>query len=181
MLIWLLSAGYLLYIVSIELLTYYSYPLSTSVTVRASDELEFPVITLCNLSPRKKSAISEDNRTENYYLGLSSLNYSMKSINWTDPFYTTEGYFLERTMEDLYNESKDMMTLLSYHTFDLKVRHMNFTTVATDLGLCLRGNFHNSLSTKLSGGLYNLQFYLDLNLSEDYYAFSHLSSGLKVG
>jgi hypothetical protein len=178
--LWLLSAGYLAYIVAVELMNYYSYPSTITVTVRMVDELEFPAVTICNLATRNKSQFSNDTRTSNYHLRLSAIRVGSEPINWTDPFYLTENYFQERTMDDLYNESKSVSSFVQYHTFDLKDRAISITPIATDLGLCIRANVNNTLSTRLSGGLYNLQMYLNLFLDDDYYANSYLSSGVKV-
>lgn len=144
------------------------------------DELEFPAITICNLSTRNKSQFSNDTRTSYYYFRLSAISPGSEPVNWTDPFYLTEGYFQERTMDDLYSESKSVSRFVQYHTFDLKDRALSITPVATDLGLCIRANVNNTQSTRLSGGLYNFQMYLDLFLDDDYYANSYLSSGVKV-
>ena len=144
------------------------------------DELEFPAVTICNLATRNKSQFSNDTRTSNYHLRLSAIRVGSEPINWTDPFYLTENYFQERTMDDLYNESKSVSSFVQYHTFDLKDRAISITPIETDLGLCIRANVNNTLSTRLSGGLYNLQMYLNLFLDDDYYANSYLSSGVKV-
>jgi hypothetical protein len=178
--LWLLSAGYLLFIVSTELTYYYQYPTTITVTGRMSEELEFPAITICNIGSRNKSMFSNDTRTSNYYRRLSGIADLDNTINWTDPFYVTEGYFKERTIEDLYAESKDISRFIKFQQFDLKYSAFTFTPVATDIGLCIRGNVNNTLTTSLHGGLYNLHMYLDLLLDDDYYTTGYLSSGIKV-
>lgn len=178
--LWLLSAGYLLFVVSTELNYYYQYPTTITVTGRVAEELKFPAITICNIASKNKSMFSDDARTRNYYRRISAFGKVTQRINWTDSFYATEGYFKERTIEDMYAESKDISRFIKFQKFDLKDYAFKFTRVATDIGLCLRGNVNNTLTTSLHGGLYNLHMYLDLLLDDDYYTTAYLSSGIKV-
>lgn len=145
-----------------------------------SEVLEFPAITICNIGSRNKTMFSNDTRTSNYYRSLSGIADLDNKINWTDPFYVAEGYFKQRTIEDLYAESKDISRFIKFQQFDLKHSAFTFTPVATDVGLCIRGNVNNTLTTSLHGGLYNLHMYLDLLLDDDYYTTGYLSSGIKV-
>ncbi|XP_063427635.1 acid-sensing ion channel 1C-like [Mytilus trossulus] len=181
MIIWLLSAGYLLFNVATELISYYKYPTTTTVSVKNNDELEFPAITICNLATLNKSMFTNDTRTDNYYLGISALYYNAAKINWSDPFYSSEGYFNDRTLDDLYMESKSLSKFIIFHKFDLKPFYLSYTPVATDLGLCVRFNTNSPpLKTSMHGGLYNLQMFIDLRLDDDYFPRTYVSSGLKV-
>ncbi|CAC5405538.1 unnamed protein product [Mytilus coruscus] len=181
MCIWLLSAGYLIFTVTTELISYYKYPTTTTVSVKNNDELDFPAVTICNLATRNRSMFAEDERTDIYYLGISALYDTAAKVNWSDPFYTTEGYFNERTLDDLYMESKSLSNFITFHKFDLKPFYLKYTPVSTDLGLCVRFNMDSPPEkTVMHGGVYNLQMYIDLRLDDDYFAATYLSSGLKV-
>jgi hypothetical protein len=169
-------------LVSRQLWDYYQYPTITFVSERIANELVFPAITICNLSPRNKSKFNDDPRTDNYYIGISELfHFQLNiSVNWSDPFYVEEGYFKNRTLNDLSSESKNMDVFLAQYRFDLQPEKIEFVSVATELGICLRGNSERPISTKLYGGLYNLHAYLDLSLEDDYFSNSYMSSGIKV-
>jgi len=169
-------------LVSRQLWDYYQYPTITFVSERIANELVFPAITICNLSPRNKSKFNDDPRTDNYYIGISELfHFQLNiSVNWSDPFYVEEGYFKNRTLNDLSSESKDMDVFLAQYRFDLQPDKIEFASVATELGICLRGNSERPISTKMYGGLYNLHAYLDLSLEDDYFSNNYMSSGIKV-
>ncbi|CAC5360797.1 unnamed protein product [Mytilus coruscus] len=178
--LWLASASYLIYIVTTELSSYYRYPTITTVSLKYADKLQFPAITVCNLATKNRSMFGDDNRTEHYYLRITPMPAAATPINWSDPFYSTEGFFNERTIEDFYNESKQLSQFIEFHEFDLKSNYLNYSPVATDLGLCVRFNGDIPVTTAMYGGLYNLHVYIDLLLDNDYYPESYVSSGLKV-
>ncbi|XP_071164900.1 acid-sensing ion channel 1-like [Mytilus edulis] len=178
--LWLASASFLIYIVATELSSYYSNPTFTTLSMRHAEELQFPAITICNLSTKNRSMFGDDNRTEHYYLGITPKPTEGTPVNWSDPFYFTEGFFNERTIEDLYKESKQLNQFIEFHEFDLKDNYLNYTPVATDLRLCVRFNGGSPVTTPMYGGLYNLHVYIDLLLDDDYYPENYLSSGLKV-
>jgi hypothetical protein len=73
-----------------------------------------------------------------------------------------------------------MDVFLAQYRFDLQPDKIEFVLVATELGICLRGNSERPISTKMYGGLYNLHAYLDLSLEDDYFSNSYMSSGIKV-
>ena len=100
--LWFNSAGYLMYIVSNELIHYYQYPTITTVTSRMAEELEFPAVTLCNIASRNSSKFIKDDRVDNYYLGVSGMYKIRKAINWSDPFHALNGFLTNRTMQDLF-------------------------------------------------------------------------------
>ena len=179
-----MCAVYLTYTVITELKNYYSYPTISNTFVQFHDILAFPAVTVCNLSPRKRSAFSNDTKTTNLYMRTSGMYIFSQSINWTDPFYAEKGYFEEQTMETISNESKNLWEFLYIAGFDNhfygypEIQKL-FKPVLTDMGLCLRANEDGNMDTSMHGALFNMHLYINVKTYEDYFSHS-ISSGVKV-
>lgn len=179
--VWLGCAIYLFYTVIVELKSYYSYPTISNTYIDFHDKLTFPAITVCNLSPRKKSSFNNDTKSVNFQMSTSPLYIFSKAINWSDPYYEKEGYFKTRTLDDLLEESKNLSSFLYYVVFDniFPYKPTLFKPVLTEMGVCLRANMDGTLVTSKHGAMFNLHMYLNVMTYEDFYSVS-MSSGVKV-
>ena len=168
-----------MYVVTVELRNYYSYPTMSNTYIRLEDKLSFPTITICNMSPYNKRSFSNDTKTQNLYLSTSSNYYLADPVNWSDPFYVDNGFKNPITISDILSHSKNLSSFVYYLLFDNVLLENHLTKVYTDMGMCLRFNSNGTIQTSMYGALYNLLFYADVKTYEDYFSNYH-SSGIKV-
>ena len=173
------SAITLTYFIVVEIENYYSYPTTSNTFIRLDNELKFPAVTICNLSPYNKSAFSNDTKTQNLFLSFSATSTLAESVNWSDPFYAENGYKNPKTLFDIISHTKDLSTSIKFAVFDNELQGNQFTQVYTDMGLCLRFNSNGTIRTSMFGAMYNLFFYFDVKTFDDYFS-NYLSSGIKV-
>jgi len=122
-------------------------------------EMEFPAITVCNLNPLNKSVIKNDPRIDNHFLSLGPLDMYANSTNWSDPFYEQEGFYQNRTMDDILKENKDVLGYFLYSAyFDMNVINISehFTATISPLGPCATSKPGTILKTKNNGGRFNM-------------------------
>ena len=173
-----------------ELQSYYSYPTLTSVEVESHLEIEFPSVTFCNLNSINRAAMTNDSRTDNYYISIGPHETSIfkKDFNWTDPFYLQEGFFENRTVTDILKESKSLFTgFLSFAMFDqILIGYYRpaspmdyFSVILTQNGPCLTSNINKTLKTSNTGSGFNLLLWLNVQ-SENNYFSTWLGEGVKV-
>lgn len=181
MVVWMTCAVFLIYTVVVELRNYYSYPTTSNTIIEVEERLQFPAVTICNMSPRKSIAFPSDEKTTNLYMRTSAFYWGTHEVNWSDPFYAEGRYFEPITLDDIHSESKDMKEFLNFIMFNgIEYSYNELTTVYTDMGLCKRFNANGTIYTSMYGALYNLHLYINVMTYFDY--FSHLcSSGVKVG
>ena len=80
-----------------EIQHYYSYPKITSMNVEFHSELKFPAVTVCNLSWRNGSMMGNATQDDAFYGAISPINYLLPPVNWSDPFYLENKYFVNRS------------------------------------------------------------------------------------
>ncbi|KAJ8301858.1 hypothetical protein KUTeg_020845 [Tegillarca granosa] len=166
--------------------TFFAYPTTTSIDVDVSNELDFPAVTFCNLSPYNKSRILLNEKLQSYYLSiLSGLFFFKPQINWSDPYYKENGFFepIERDLKTkLYdNTSMELSKVLLNCFFDnvLIPCEEYFTPVFTSTGPCFTFNKDGLIKTLMRGGGYNLLVQAFIDQSNYFYDLSG-GSGLKV-
>ncbi|CAC5405536.1 ASIC5 [Mytilus coruscus] len=179
--VWLICAVFLIYTVVVELKNYYNYPTISNTYIQLEEQLSFPAVTICNLSPRSSQGIKKDAKTNNLYMATSALFMYSQNINWSDPFYEQEGYFAATTKKDVYTSSKNVWESVYYSLFDNNhvQQKDGFSPVYTDIGLCLRFNSDGSQYTTMYGAMFNLQLHVNVMTYFDYFSHS-LSSGVKA-
>ena len=112
---------------------YYSYPVTTKVTLVYEDAPEFPAITICNFNMFRTSAVKEMGYDEllKYVLrksrGFDTSNDTIDlsklySFNMTE-FYFAAGHQIEDTLDDCTWNGE-------------RCSYKNFTAVLTSMGLC---------------------------------------------
>ncbi|CAC5361584.1 ASIC5 [Mytilus coruscus] len=159
-----------------ELQHYYNYPTYTTVEVETHSQIEFPAVTFCNLNSLNKSNIVNDSRIDNYYLSIGPrmLIGFNKSINWSDPFYTEQGFFKKRTEPDILAENKLLYYgLLNIFLFDQKTINSGyeeyFTIKLALNGPCLTSNLTTIFKSSYTGSEYNLVLWLNVDRKNSYF------------
>ena len=153
---------------------------------KPQNEIEFPTVTVCNLNSLNKSAIRNDSRIENYYLIVSPLSVYLPniSINWSDPIFEQEGFYLNRTFEDVMNEQKKVLDpggLLVSASFDFSPLDVKeyFQIKLYPNRACFTSNPHMKIKSKHEGSEFHMTLMLDLDTANNYYGISY-GEGLQV-
>ena len=176
-LVFVLASFVGLFSLFIELSTeYFEYPTYTWTTIKHSHELQFPAVTMCNLSTRNKSRLPDSARDEFWR--------ELTKVNWSEPEYQNHLYHVPRTEADIIDESMDFNQTFLYGTFDR--REINTSTEVTPIitrhGLCFMWNKDGkaSMKTKVYGVLMNLRVWIKINSL--FYSWNFdTSTGIRVG
>ncbi|XP_071134249.1 acid-sensing ion channel 5-like [Mytilus edulis] len=176
----ILSCGiYLIVTVVEEINNYYRYPTTMTQYTKPENEIEFPSVTICNLNSLNKSAIKNDSRIDNYYSNVSPFRgFSNITTNWSDPIYDQEGFYLNRTLEDVMTDEKNILDpggFLVYATFHLSYLDVRkyFKVKLSHMGPCLTSNPDMKIKTNHVGSVFHLTLMLDLDSANNYYGSSY--------
>jgi hypothetical protein len=135
-------------------------------------EMEFPAITVCILNPLNKSVMKNDLRIDNYFLSLGPLYMYANSTNWSDPFYEQEGFYQNRTIDDILKEIKNGVGSFLYLAYlDMNVINIreHFTSIISPDGPCVASKPGTIVKTKNNGGRFNLVLWFNVDRANDYY------------
>ncbi|CAC5373003.1 unnamed protein product [Mytilus coruscus] len=176
----ILSCGiYLIVTVVEEIKHYYRYPTTMTQYTKPQNEIEFPSVTVCNLNSLNKSAIKNDSRIDNYYFSISPFSvYSNVTTNWSDPIFEQEGFYLNRTLEDIMTDQKHILdpggflVFASFHLSYLDVKKY-FKVKLNPSGACFTSNPDMKIKTNHIGSVFHLTLMLDLDITNDYYGRSY--------
>ncbi|CAC5373006.1 unnamed protein product [Mytilus coruscus] len=176
----ILSCGiYLTVTVVAEIKHYYRYPTTMTQYTEPQNEIEFPSVTVCDLNSLNKSAIKNDSRIDNYYFNISPFGiYSNVTTNWSDPIFEQEGFYLNRTLEDVMTDQKHILDpggiLLSasFHLSSLDIKKY-FKVKLTPGGACFTSNPDMKIKTNYVGSLLHLTLTIDLDSANNYYGRSY--------
>jgi hypothetical protein len=172
------SATYLTITVQREITHYYSNPTRTVTKMDVKSELQFPAVTICNLSPYNKSRIPMDPRRDKYVQDMAN----HVPVNWSDPVLRDLGFFEPITPEMMMNATMRRSLSIRWGSFDTVGYNVSdiFEYTRAYRGLCYTFNSDGHVHTRFSGSTYNLfiSMWIDqdnyINLTED------LSAGIKV-
>ena len=112
---------------------YYSYPVTTKVTLVYEDAPEFPAVTICNFNMFRTSVVKANGYEEllNYVLrksrGIDTFNDTV-DLSKLDSLNMSEFYF------DMGHQMKHSLADCSWN--GVRCSENNFTTVLTSMGLC---------------------------------------------
>ncbi|KAL9964424.1 hypothetical protein ACROYT_G028066 [Oculina patagonica] len=159
---------------------YFSYSVTTKVSLEYEDTPQFPAVTICNFNRFKRSVIMEKGydqlltQFEKKSSGLQAENDAIDFSNYTD-FNFTELYLIAG------HQIND--TLLACVWSGQMCDYRNFTPVLTDMGLCHTFNSGKDgepiLKVKQAGSIFGL--ILSLNVQQkEYYGVMSYSAGLKI-
>ncbi|XP_061179662.1 acid-sensing ion channel 2-like [Saccostrea echinata] len=164
-------------------LEYFSYPTLTILNIKMEEEITFPAVTVCNISPYKMSKLNPDEATMDYLERGSNIGSFVPPLNFSDPKYLP-----------LYeNGTEDWLVNISYSVSDMfiacKWKEMVyfdctklFTPYKTEWGLCFSFNGLDTREprrTHYTGSILGLTMYLHINQS-DYVFARNMGAGIKL-
>ncbi|KAL9964423.1 hypothetical protein ACROYT_G028064 [Oculina patagonica] len=159
---------------------YFSYPVTTKVSLEYEDTPDFPAVTICNFNRFKRSVIMEKgydqllSQFEKKSFGLQAENDAIDLANYTDFNFTEFHLIAGHQIND---------TLLGCVWSGQMCDYRNFTPVLTDMGLCHTFNSGKNgeriLKVKQAGSTFGLTLSLNVQQKE-YYGVMATSAGLKI-
>ena len=145
-------------------------------------ELKFPAVTVCNLSWRNGSMMGNATQDDAFYGAISPISYLLPPVNWSDPFYLENKYFVYRNFSFFTAEAIDPSQFIRQCYFDKNYTNEcqgELVEFILPNGLCYTFNADGLHSTKYSGSSYNLEMSIDIH-SDRYTWGSDLASGIQV-
>ncbi|XP_046577734.1 acid-sensing ion channel 5-like [Haliotis rubra] len=175
--------AYMTYNITKELMNYYRYPVITNTKVEVLEELPFPAVTFCNLTPVNLTKIrAVDPYLEEYYTKVSMLGRRMGNINWSDPGYGST--FRKSHKHDWWENMSMTLSRMFYMCLMNGVEHRPCTIamkpVFTNMGRCATFNWNASdvAKVRLTGSDNNLIMYANID-QPNYVPGSQLAAGIK--
>ncbi|XP_021364347.1 acid-sensing ion channel 1C-like [Mizuhopecten yessoensis] len=158
----------------------------SNIKVELVNQLPFPAITFCNLSPYKKSGLKPDPVMEHYLLTLSRMKDFVSPIDYDHPWYSNlslplpEGWLhnVSYSILDMFGACVDMKDVMNNCMTVL-------TPTLTDIGLCYTFNSkeyireHEALITTITGSTKSLAFYIHVN-QDEYVYNDNMAAGMKI-
>ncbi|XP_033744119.1 acid-sensing ion channel 4-A-like [Pecten maximus] len=178
--------GLLIYTCADLFYKYTQHTTMANIKVELVDEIPFPAITFCNLSPLKRSALNPDAIMDHYLLSISRMTHFVPPVNYDHPAYSD----LSRPLPDgwLNNVSFSVMDLF-FACVNTENIQMNCSEVLiptlTDIGLCFTFNSEQQMGTddllvtSIIGSVKSLAFYINVNQNEYVYS-DNLAAGMKI-
>ncbi|XP_060064774.1 acid-sensing ion channel 4-A-like [Ylistrum balloti] len=165
---------------------YVQHTTISNIKMELVNELPFPAITFCNLSPYKRSAMKPDPVMDHYLLTLSRMADYTAPINYDDPAYSNlslplpDGwiYNVSSTIPDMFGACVDMKDAM-------KDCREVLTPKMTDVGLCYAFNSkeyikqNGALLTTITGSSKSLAFYVKVD-QDDYVSSDNMGAGMKI-
>ncbi len=174
------SASSLLFIIGFNCHRFFTYPISSIVTLKYVTNLTFPAVTICNYNQWRKSVVEQENSEFVYQFFFPALrgnnSFHIGDYNVTDLNITAE--VLRGA-----HQKEDMIRDCSWRTVE-KCSYENFTQIITDFGVCYTFNNPRDLSKTLTVRQtgYEHGLFLRLNLEQyDYFYGERKGAGFKVG
>ncbi|XP_067663252.1 acid-sensing ion channel 5-like [Haliotis asinina] len=180
----LAMTAYMTYNITKELMNYYRYPVITNTKIEVVEELPFPAVTFCNLSPFNLTKIKAvDPYLEEYSTKMSMLGPLTGALNWSDPGYGST--FRTNHKQEWWENISMTLDRMFYMCVMNGVEQHPCTTamkpVFTNLGRCATFNWNASdvAKVRLTGSDNNLIMYADTDQA-NYVHGSQLAAGIKV-
>ncbi|XP_021364397.1 acid-sensing ion channel 1-like [Mizuhopecten yessoensis] len=158
----------------------------SNIKVELVNQLPFPAITFCNLSPYKRSSLRPDAAMEHYLLTISRMTNFVPPLDYDYPIYSNLS--LPLPDEWIHNVSFTVNDLF-YACVDMQNVMLNcsevLTPTLTEIGLCFTFNSeeyirsHGPLVTSTTGSAKSLAFYT--HIDQDEYVYNdNLAAGMKI-
>ena len=130
---------------SMLVLSYFEYKITSSVKYVSERQNVFPAVTICNFNQYRKSAMEGNRLKEIVRLNNPLYRENSEPFNWTSYSYEVNNMDMEKTVRSVghqlkyENESGGGM-LYNCVWKGQKCSHLNFTTILTDMGVCYTFN-----------------------------------------
>ena len=169
----------LFFIVGFNIERFLGYPISSRVTLKYTENLTFPAVTICNYNQWRKSVVQAENSdfVNKYFFPAFDRNdsFNVGDYNVTDINITAE--VLRGA-----HQKENMIVSCTWRSVE-PCSYLNFTQVITDFGVCYTFNnpsdLSNSLTVRQTG--YEHGLFLRLNLEQwDYFYGERKGAGFKV-
>ncbi|XP_050416627.1 acid-sensing ion channel 4 [Patella vulgata] len=181
--IWLIGVfgmiSALLYVISSLVIDYYKYPYTNSLKISVVDRIDYPQVTICNISPFNASYLPKTNEMNNVLINMSALGNLASPINFSAPeydfanvpltreFYQQVAFTLPKMIQDCFFEGSYRPCL---HVFKPKI---------TDAGVCFSAKSIDNISTNLTGSQLGLRLHLFVDQS-NYIPSFQMGAGFKI-
>ncbi|XP_067660433.1 acid-sensing ion channel 5-like [Haliotis asinina] len=180
----LFMTGYMSFNITKELMNYYSYPVITNTKLDVHEELPFPAVTFCNLSPYNLTRVREvDPYLEEYFTKTSFLGPYVGSINWSDPGYgsTFRKSHNHDWWKNIYMTPKQMFILCWMNGIEYQPCTFAMKPILTHMGQCATFNWNTSdvAKVRLTGSDNGLVMYAGIGHA-NYVLGSQMAAGMKV-
>ncbi|KAJ8300090.1 hypothetical protein KUTeg_021609, partial [Tegillarca granosa] len=173
---------YLVITIHSEIINYLNHPTTTSIDIDVVETLNFPAVTICNLSPSNRSKMKLDNeKALNYYTAMFNIHYRSEGVNWSDPYYEENGYFEPESVEYMMNNiSMELDEFIQFCMFNNLFQRCSdiFKPRFTSFGSCYVFNHDGQMKTGMKGERYNLILEIIIDQKNYFYGLSH-GSGIK--
>ncbi len=129
----LAGTAYFTYQSSVLLKRYYSYPITTKITLKYEEVAEFPAITICHFNKLRKTFVDKHNAEEvlKYALtGALGTKINSSTIGWTG----LRNFSMEDILKIGGHQIEKMMKTCLWR--GKKCDERNFTKILTPMGLC---------------------------------------------
>ena len=151
-----------LYSISEATSVYLSHPVNTVLKLNYVDELDFPVVTICNNNFVRKSWANSTPflAVVKAYSALPGKDDA--PINWTA--YNWTGFKIDQIMQDAGHQMKDMLFECEWK--GISCGPQNFTNDTTSLGVCHTFNYNQTLKVTGAGPFNALHLVLNIQQHE---------------
>ncbi|KAJ8298909.1 hypothetical protein KUTeg_022969 [Tegillarca granosa] len=164
---------------------YVKYPTMSNINFEFVDELPYPAVTICNVSPYKKSALNGDAVLDYYFLTISRMASFVTPLDYSNPMYADYNKPLDESWLQNISLTIDDMFLYCIESNTNAPCRERLTPYITEAGLCYTynsyeyGKRHGNMKTSLTGSNSAPTFYIHIN--QDQYVYNQdLAAGIKV-
>lgn len=166
---------------------YMSHNLRSDIQQTVSDELPFPAVTLCNLSPFHRTRLNASAALKRFLIANSNLGIFEPPVDFSNAFYAELSEEIPPGWLETVVAGKTDTLLICMFKGDLINCHDLFVERVTDSGVCFTFNSwkhvqqnNGPVKTTYTGSNRGLTVYL--NVDQENYVFNeNMAAGIKVG
>ncbi|KAK3095909.1 hypothetical protein FSP39_020671 [Pinctada imbricata] len=156
----------------------------SNIAVKQVEELPFPAVTICPMSPYKRSHLNLTDELERYYLSISRIGPHLGHIviDYSDPIYQEPGN--ETFLDQASFQTSDILYACLFDNIHVECDQL-FEKKMTEMGLCFTMNSYDHVSkygqrmTSQTGSTSSLTLYIMID--QDEYVYSkNVAAGYKV-
>ncbi|XP_067660439.1 amiloride-sensitive sodium channel subunit beta-like [Haliotis asinina] len=181
----LAMAAYMSFNITKELMDYYRYPVITNTKVEFLEEVPFPAVTFCNLSPYNLSKVrAADPYLEEFFRNDSFLLKLWAPLNWSNPVLNRPTFRESQSLDwwrNIHMDPNEMLNACRMNGVWYGQCWSVMKPLFTTFGYCATFNWNTSdvVTVRVAGPDSNLNIYIRID-QNNYVLGSQLSSGIKV-